>query len=382
MQMNKNIIALGFVSFFTDIASSMVTPLIPIFVVYFLHEDVQTLSEIIALTTFASYALRIVFGYLGDKYQITKPFVVAGYFISALTKPLFHWASSWQDIVFLQTIERMGKAIRSASKDSLISAYVEPNKSGLAFGFHKMMDIAGELVGALIVFATLSWLGQSEGLIKTLFAYTIIPGLIAVVIVIFFVKDAPYLGKRGVYQWEKSDLQLLPLLTIYFIFLVFIFNSSFFVIKASELGYEVALIPLFFIVLNITQTLTSYHIGMSVDKIGAVNILMFAFVFGVLCQLCLYLNLIWLSFIFLGLFTVCSLNATRSYISHHAKNKATIFGVFYAGTAIFSTLGALIVGYIWNHHGSTYALFICTISTAILTLLLVLTKPYYLGNKH
>ena len=170
MPMNKNIVALGFVSFFTDIASSMVTPLIPIFVVYFLHEDVQTLSEIIALTTFASYALRIVFGYLGDKYQITKPFVVAGFFISAITKPLFHWASSWQDIVFLQTIERMGKAIRSASKDSLISAYVEPNKSGVAFGFHKMMDIAGELVGALIIFATLSWLGQSEGLIKTLFA--------------------------------------------------------------------------------------------------------------------------------------------------------------------------------------------------------------------
>ena len=381
MPVNKNIVALGFVSFFTDIASSMITPLIPIFVVYFLHEDVQTLSEIIALTTFASYALRIVFGYLGDKYQITKPFVVAGFFISAITKPLFHWASSWQDIVFLQTIERMGKAIRSASKDSLISAYVEPNKSGVAFGFHKMMDIAGELLGALIIFTTLSWLGQSEGLIKTLFAYTIIPGLIAVVIVTFVVKDAPYSGKKSVYQWEKSDMRLLPLLTIYFIFLVFIFNSSFFVIKASDLGYEIALIPLFFIVLNITQTLTSYQIGRSVDKIGAVNILLIAFVFGVLCQLCLYLDLIWLSFIFLGLFTVCSLNATRSYISHHAKNKATIFGVFYAGTALFSTFGALMVGYLWNHHGNTYALFISTISTTILTLLLVFTKSFYLGSK-
>jgi MFS family permease len=380
--MNKNIIALGYVSFFTDIASSMVTPLIPIFVVYFLHEDVQTLSEIIALTTFASYALRIVFGYLGDKYQITKPFVVAGFFISAITKPLFHWASSWQDIVFLQTIERMGKAIRSASKDSLISAYVEPNKSGIAFGFHKMMDITGELVGALIVFATLTWLGQSEGLIKTLFAYTIIPGIIAVVIVVFFVKDAPYFGKKGVYQWESSDMRLLPLLIIYFLFLVFIFNSSFFVILASELGYEIAFIPLFFIVLNTTQTLTSYHIGLSVDKIGTVNILLIAFVFGVFCQLFLYLNFIWLAFIFLGLFSVCSLNAIRSYISHHAKNKATIFGVFYAGTAVFSTLGALIVGYIWNHYGNTFALSISTLATTTLTLLLVFTKPFYLGNKH
>ena len=85
---NKNIIALGWVSFFTDMASSIITTLLSIFVVYVLHEGVDKLGVIIAIATFVSYIFRIVFGYLSDKYKIVKPFVVTGYFISAITKPL------------------------------------------------------------------------------------------------------------------------------------------------------------------------------------------------------------------------------------------------------------------------------------------------------
>lgn len=372
--MHKNIIALGWVSFFTDMATAMITPLIPIFVVVILHEDTQRLGEIVAITTFASYALRLVFGYLGDKYQITKPFVVTGYLISAVTKPMFYWVTSWQHIALLQTTERTGKAIRSASKDSLISAFAMHNNKGKAFGFHKMMDISGELAGALIIFAALSWFGQTETMLKGIFAWTVLPGVLAVGILLFFVQDAPHDPHKESYKWQAADKALLPLLGIYFIFLVFIFNSAFVVIKANDLGYNLALIPLLFIVLNLSQTLASYPIGLAADRIGAVNVLLIAFGFGALCQLSLWFSWLWLAMIFLGLFTVCSLNGMRTYISQKAKNKATIFGIFYAGSAIFSAIGALFVGYLWSHFGDQIALQITSLSTVTLTLILLVSK--------
>ena len=91
---NKNIIALGFVSFFTDMASSMVTSLLPLFIVYILHKGVDKPGYVAAIATFVSYAFRILFGYLSDRYRVVKPFVITGYLISAVTKPLLSVSSS------------------------------------------------------------------------------------------------------------------------------------------------------------------------------------------------------------------------------------------------------------------------------------------------
>ena len=142
---DKNIIALGFVSFFTDMASSMITSILPLYIVYVLHEGVDKLGVILAVATFISYGFRFVFGYLSDRLQIVKPFVVVGYMISAITKPLLYFSSSWVSVALLRGLERVGKSVRSATKDSLISAYSPKNKSGKNFGFHKTMDIAGEI---------------------------------------------------------------------------------------------------------------------------------------------------------------------------------------------------------------------------------------------
>jgi len=347
---NKNIIALGFVSFFTDMASSMVTSILPLFIVYTLHEGVDKLGYVVASATFISYAFRILFGYLSDKYQVVKPFVVTGYFISAVTKPLLYYSNSWQSVASLRGVERVGKAVRSATKDSLISAYSN-GKSGRTFGFHKGMDIAGELIGSLIVFGLLYYLGESEVLFRNIFASTLIPGIIAVVIVLFFVKDAPYKAKTKVFD-PKKDYALLPLLFVYFGFVFFMFNDSFFLIKAKEVGIDTLYIPLLVVLLNLTQTLLSYSIGVKIDEIGAVKILSLSFIFGFLSMASLYFNFIILGFIFLGIFIVGSLNALRSYISDHAHNKGTVYGILYGGVALFGALGALVTGMIWKIYGA------------------------------
>ena len=158
---DRNIVALGLVSFFTDMASSMVTSILPIFIVYTLHEGVDKLGVIVAVATFVSYAFRVVFGYLSDRYHMVKPFVVSGYLISAVTKPLLYYSHAWQSVALLRGLERMGKAVRSATKDMLISAYSH-GESGRTFGFHKTLDIAGELIGSLLVFVLLYTLGECK----------------------------------------------------------------------------------------------------------------------------------------------------------------------------------------------------------------------------
>ena len=353
---NKNIIALGFVSFFTDMASSMVTSILPLFIVYTLHEGVDKLGFIVAIATFISYAFRVLFGYLSDRYQVVKPFVVTGYFISAVTKPLLYISSSWQSVATLRGVERVGKAVRSATKDSLISAYSN-GKSGKTFGFHKTMDIAGELMGSLIVFGLLFYLGESETLFRNIFLLTLIPGLIAVVIVLFFVKDAPY-NKTKPKEFDlKKDYGLMPLLFVYFGFIFFMFNDSFFLIKAKEAGIATAYIPLLVVLLNLTQTLLSYFLGIKIDEIGTKKILTLSFVFGILATASLHYDLVVMGFIFLGVFIVGSLNALRAYISDHAHNKGTVYGILYGGVALFGALGALVTGLIWKHYNAQSAIF-------------------------
>ena len=360
---NKNIIALGFVSFFTDMASSMVTTILPLFIVYTLHEGVDKLGYVVAIATFISYAFRVLFGYLSDRYQVVKPFVVTGYFISAVTKPLLYVSGSWQSVATLRGVERVGKAVRSATKDSLISAY-SAGKSGKTFGFHKTMDIAGELIGSLIVFALLFYLGESETLFRNIFAFTLIPGLIAVVIMLFFVKDAPYKSKAKTFDLKK-DYGLLPLLFVYFGFVFFMFNDSFFLIKAKEVGIATVYIPLLVVLLNLTQTLLSYFLGIKIDEIGAKKILTLSFVFGLLSTVSLYFNLVVMGFIFLGVFIVGSLNSLRAYISDHAHNKGTVYGILYGGVALFGALGALVTGLIWEHYDAQSAVLFSLVGMAM-----------------
>jgi MFS family permease len=370
---DKNVIYLGWVSFFTDMSSNMITTLLPIFIIYVLNEGVDKLGVIIAISTFVSYAFRILFGYLSDKYQIVKPFVVTGYFISAISKPLLAFSNSFMSVALLRGVERMGKAIRSASKDALISNYVKNKAHGKTFGFHKMMDIAGELSGAFIIFLVFMFIAKDEHSIRMIFEFTIIPGLIATFIALFFVKDAPKKKQKEQSVVNKDDYRLFPILLIYFLFLFFIMSDQFFILKARADGYSLSTIPLFVMSLTAIQALSSYYSGYLSDKIGVIRTLLISFVFGILSVLLMEINL-WAAFISLGLFTIFSLNAVRSYISAYAHSKGFVFGVFYGGVAIFSALGALSIGFVWKVYGFEGAMLFSEAGMSVMFLALLLKR--------
>ncbi len=357
--MNKNIVYLGFVSFFTDLVSAMVNPILPIFVVVYLGEGMDKLGIIVAIATFVSYALRLLSGYISDRYGIVKPLVVAGYALSAFSKPLMGFSKGYVSVAFLKASERLGKALRSAPKDSLIAYFGDEKKMGKTFGFHKTLDIAGEFSGTVLLFLVLYLVGQSEEIIRDIFFATFLPGIIALFIVVFFVEDVSKKEKKEAFSLSKEDKRVIGDLFFYFIFIFFFFNEAFFTMQAKEVGIKIAFIPLLFIVSTFVQTLTSYYSGILIDKIGVEKTLLISYIFGILAQIFLFFQielLTWISYAFLGLFTVFSLNANRAYIAKNSKNRASVYGVFYAGVALFGAIGAYIIGFLWDKVGMDKAL--------------------------
>jgi len=232
-----------------------------------------------------------------------------------------------------------------------------------------MLDIAGEMSGAVIVFFVLKYIGQNSEIFKNIFLFTIIPGLIAVIIVIFFVKDVPYEEKEKQKFDLTKDKKLFPMLFIYFGVLFFMFSNEYFIIKAKEAGFTFAYIPLLVILLNLTQTITSYYFGVLIDKIGYYKIVIFSFLSSLFSLMSLYFDFIVIGFIFLGLFLVSSLNAFKSYISDSAVNNASVYGIFYGGIAISSSVGAIIIGEIWRRFGEKYAVIYSIIGVFIMFLI-------------
>lgn len=333
-------------------ASSMVTTILPIYIVFVLNEGVDKLGVVIAVSTFVSYIFRLLFGYLSERYDARKPFLIAGYGISALSKPLLALTHTYAQVALLRALERMGKAVRSAPKDALISAYSKKKQSGRAFGFHKMMDVSGELGGALVVMGVFYLFVQSEELFRTLFAATLLPGLLGLLVLIFFVREKPSKAKSETLKvFVKSDMQLLWMLFVYFFFLLFFMGDQYFLVAARQSGMTLAVIPTLVIASTLTQALISYFSGVLIDRIGHRNMLLFAFLSAVVSTVCIQNGCFLSGFVFLGIFTVVSLNAMRSFISSNAVSKAFVYGIFYMGIALFASGGALLIGKIWQIYG-------------------------------
>jgi len=369
---DKNVVMLGWVSFFTDMASAMINPILPIFIVVALHEGVDKLGIVVAIATFVSYALRLLSGYISDRYGIVKPLVVGGYALSALSKPLIGLSHGYKSIAGLKALERVGKGLRSAPKDLMISKFSKANASGKTFGFHKTMDIAGELSGTIILFGLLWYFGQSETVMRNIFYATLLPGLIGLVLVAFFVKDVEKKESSAKldFTFTKRDKATIMSLLFYFFFIFFLFNESFFTIQAKSVGISIALIPLLFVVSTTAQTLVSYPVGVLIDKIGVKKVLFLAYGSGIVAQILLLAQeayLTWIAYAFLGLFTVTSLNANRAHISISSDNRGSVYGFFYAGVALFGAVGAYVCGMIWEHVGMSDAI-VFSLAGTILTL--------------
>jgi MFS family permease len=181
-----NVLILGFVSFFNDTASEMIYPLIPTFLTVVLGAPVYIMGFIIGLSESLSNICKVLSGWLSDKLDTRKPFVVFGYSLSAISKAMIGLAYSWPMAMMARIADRLGKGIRVSARDALIADLTEPKYRGRAFGLHRGFDSAGAAIGPIIAIILLSLLDNN---LRTIFLLSLIPSIIGVSLLIFFTND-------------------------------------------------------------------------------------------------------------------------------------------------------------------------------------------------
>ncbi len=354
---NKNIFYLGIVSFFTDFASALINPIVPIFAIVYLKANMQELGVIMAFATFFSYGTRIISGYISDKYSLSNLLIWAGYLISAFSKPLIGFSTNWIEVAFLKSFERVGKGIRSPAKDFMIAHFSKSKNIGKAFGFHKSFDIGGELLGGITLFAILFFSkSDSENVMRNIFYLSLLPGIFALIF-LTKIEKAQISKKTKKIFLTKTDFSVIKNLFFYFLFLFFFFNEAFFVVAAKNSGIRTPFIALLFILSTLAQTSLSYISGIFIDRVGIKKSLYLAFGLGVGAQAVLLAKVfVWMAFLCMGLFVMLSLTAFRAYIGKVSQNKGSVFGIFYGGIALFAGIGSVVIGWLWDRYGDGFAM--------------------------
>jgi len=379
----RTLFALGFVSFFTDMSSEMVFSLLPTFLLGLPGSSRAVLGLIEGTAQALSYALRAVSGFFSDKFRKRKNFVLLGYALSNAVKPLFAVARVPFDVFVIRVSDRVGKAVRTSPRDALLSESVSEKHRGAAFGLHKTLDQAGAIVGPLIASAAMIMLSFS---IRDIFWLSLIPGTIALFILLFLVKEraskstSEFKLLEGVKSVLKGNFSLL--LVIVGVFSLGAFNFSFVLLNAQEAGIADSFIPLVYAAINVAHTAIAIPAGVLSDRVGKEKVMIFGYAIFLSAALLFLLPatvyVALLVAVMYGAYFGVVETVQRALIPGYVEEnlKGTAYGIYYlvVGSAFF--VSNAVVGSLWEYFGSsvasTYSITLSVI--AILAMMLFVRK--------
>jgi len=353
---SKNVFVLGLVSFFNDVASEIIYPIVPIFLTSVLGAPVAVVGLIEGIAESTASVLKVVSGWLSDKLQKRKPFVVAGYSFSAISKPLLSLALSWPFVLFARFIDRFGKGTRTSARDALIAESSENSLRGRSFGFHRALDTSGAVVGPLIALMAIHFLDNNFRLI---FFLAFIPACIGILLLLLVKEKAK--GKNLPPTLNLSWRNLNPSFKI-FLLISFVFalgNSSdvFLILRAQNLGLSVTLVVVLYVLFNFTYAIFSMPAGIVSDKIGPKKVLLTGFLlfsgvylfFGVSHSS----SSLWLLFPIYGMYMALTEGVGKAYISNLVPQEKTgmAFGVYQTTIGLCTFFASLIAGLLWTYVG-------------------------------
>ncbi len=378
----RNIYALGLVSFFTDISSEMVFSILPVFILSLPGSNPAFLGLIEGVAEALSYALRSVSGFWSDKFRRRKLIILLGYGFSNVVKPFFAVASTAWDALAIRVADRVGKGIRTAPRDALISESVSSERSGAAFGLHRTLDQSGAIVGPLLASGLLVFLGYT---VRDIFWISFIPGAIALALIVFFVKETiPKAGAkfellRGIRDTLTADYR--RLLAVVALFSLGAFNFSFILLNAQDLGVAADLIPVVYALVNVAHTLVAIPAGRLSDRIGKEKVLAGGYALFLASTALIFVGprsllLAYVVAAVYGLYQGVVETVQRAMVPNYAKAglRGTAYGIYYlvVGVAFFVSNAA--VGWLWNGYGSSTAAVysIATAGAAVVSMILFL----------
>lgn len=353
---SANVILLGIASFLTDVSSEMINPILPMMIASLGGTGI-IIGLAGGLREGIPSILNAVFGYWSDRIGKRKIFVVSGYASSSIFKLFLSLSKSWGQILAFASLERVGKGIRNAPRDAIISESM-PENLGKAFGFHRAMDTAGAIFGSTAVLFLFWLLGLSFSQIILIAAIIAFLSLIP----IYFVRETKPSIKKDLKDFPKWSLKALPkplklFIIIAAIFALANFSYMFFILKAQEQfeGKAAVILPiLLYIFFNIFYTSFSIPFGVLSDRVGRKNVIIMGYILFALTSLGFaifgsFASLIAL-FVLYGVSYAMIDGNQRAFVSELSpkKLKATGLGIFHATIGLVALPASLIAGFLWE----------------------------------
>lgn len=351
----KNVLILGIVSFFNDVASEMVYPIVPIFLTSILKAKTSVVGLIEGVAEATASITKFLFGYLSDRVGKRKPFVVLGYTFSSFSKGLIGLAYFWPLVLFSRFLDRLGKGLRTASRDALLLQNTNEKNKGFIFGFHRSLDSAGAVVGPILGLVFISLFANN---LRLIFFLAMIPGLIGVVLLLIFVQekkaDQKLKGEKIVFSWKKLDKKVKFFIIISLILALGNSSDAFLILRAKNLGLTTQYAVMVYVLYNVIQTISATFLGKLSDKIGhrkmfAFGLLIFSlvyFLFGSI-QNSFYL---WFLFPFYGLYISATDGVSKAYLGEfiNKKESGSIFGFYQMMLAFAAFFASWFGGILWS----------------------------------
>ncbi|MDQ3518595.1 MAG: MFS transporter [Gemmatimonadota bacterium] len=381
----KNVRSLAAVSFFTDVSSEMIYPLLPAFLSTVIGASASLVGAIEGAAESTAALLKLGSGWWSDRVRRRKPLVVAGYALASAARPLVAIAQTAGQVLAIRLTDRVGKGIRTSPRDALIADSVHPDARGRAFGFHRAADHAGAVVGPLIAFALLKW---SDTSMRSVFALAAIPALLAVVVVIFAVREVP---RENAVHADAADLsqpmgrRFWAFLTVVLVFTLGNSTDAFLLLRAADLGVPVALAPILWAMLHVVKSVSSTPGGALSDRLGRKPLivagwLLYAAVYFAFARASASWHA-WALFATYGIYFGLTEGVEKALVADlvPAARRGAAFGWYNLAIGLGALPASLIFGAIWDRAGApaafTFGAFMALIAAIGISLVAREVKP-------
>lgn len=357
----RTIWVLSLISLFTDVASEMLYPIMPIYLKS-IGFSIVLIGVLEGIAEAMAGLSKGYFGKLSDNSGKRVPFVQLGYALSAIAKPMMAIFTFPVWIFFSRTIDRFGKGIRTGARDAMLSEESTSATKGKIFGFHRAMDTFGAVLGPSLALVYLLFYPHEY---KMLFYIAFFPGVLAV-IASFYLKDKPRAARNEKISffsflgyWKKSPVMYRKVVAGLLLFALFNSSDVFLLLQAKQAGLDDTSVVAVYIFYNLVYALFSFPIGMLADKIGLKKMYIFGLVVFALVYfgfgLSNHIYVITALFFLYGLYTAATEGISKAWISNvtDKQDTATAIGTFTAFQSIFTMLASSIAGLIWYQFGAS-----------------------------
>ncbi|HET9794188.1 MAG TPA: MFS transporter [Thermoanaerobaculia bacterium] len=353
------VVSLGLVSFFNDIASEMIYPLLPAFLTATLGAGPEIVGLVEGVAESTAAIGKGFFGWLSDRRRRRKPFVFAGYAASVFTRPLLSLAPGWGAVVGIRFLDRIGKGVRTAPRDAMIAGAVDPARRGIAYGFERAMDNAGAMVGPLVAALLLKLFFRD---VRPVFALSVVPGIAALAILLFGTRDEKGPPRaKSVLAGPALPKRFYAVISIFTLFAFANSTDAFLLLRAREAGVPLWAIPALWAFFSGAKSLANTPLGALADRIGRTPTILagWAVYAGVYWEFGRVHTArgIWAVFGIYALYYALTEGAQRAYVADVAGPEARgrAFGLFHLAVGIAALPASVLFGLLWEKLGPTAA---------------------------